>query len=413
MLLEVQFKLLIADVILRINSGINNQETGHKNAEEIHHRNKLSCKNTLFSHKFILSGFKKRGIFEKIKHYYIYTMRIILSRTDAIGDVTLTLPMAGILKKLIPGCEIFFIGKSYTRAVIQLSEHVDHFVNFDDLTTVENASLALKALKADCIIHVFPNKLLAHAARKASIKIRIGTTHRFFHFYTCNKLINLGRKNSSLHESQLNIRLLEGLGYKPDIPLNKIHDFFGLTKIPELPLKFSTLPAKSKFNLILHPTSNASAREWPPDSYSKLIHTLDPEKFQIFITGQKQVSESINQWLKQLPGTIIDCTGQMSLEELISFIDACDGLIACSTGPLHIAAALNKKVIGLYPPIKPMHSGRWGALGLHVVNLSRNISCNACIKSPQACICMAEISVQEVVRQVMIFSRESQKTGQV
>ena len=45
---------------------------------------------------------------------------------------------------------------------------------------------------------------------------------------------------------------------------------------------------------------------------------------------------------------IIDLTGKLSLQQYISFINAANGLVAASTGPLHIAAALNKKAIGLF-----------------------------------------------------------------
>jgi len=40
-------------------------------------------------------------------------------------------------------------------------------------------------------------------------------------------------------------------------------------------------------------------------------------------------------------------------------ISICDLLIAGSTGPLHIAGALNKKTIGFYPEKKSSTSLRW------------------------------------------------------
>jgi hypothetical protein len=51
--------------------------------------------------------------------------RIIISRTDNLGDVILTLPMAGILKSEIPGCYILFLGKKYTKPLVDACEHVD------------------------------------------------------------------------------------------------------------------------------------------------------------------------------------------------------------------------------------------------------------------------------------------------
>jgi len=59
--------------------------------------------------------------------------RIIISRTDSIGDVVLTLPMAGALKEINPGCKIIFLGRDYTRDVVSLSKHVDEFASWDDV----------------------------------------------------------------------------------------------------------------------------------------------------------------------------------------------------------------------------------------------------------------------------------------
>ena len=38
---------------------------------------------------------------------------ILISRADSIGDVVLTLPMAGVLKQILPGVKIIFLGKNY------------------------------------------------------------------------------------------------------------------------------------------------------------------------------------------------------------------------------------------------------------------------------------------------------------
>jgi ADP-heptose:LPS heptosyltransferase len=48
---------------------------------------------------------------------------------------------------------------------------------------------------------------------------------------------------------------------------------------------------------------------------------------------------------------------------LTQFIAQADGLIASGTGPLHLAAAIGQRTLGLFPPTRPMHPGRWAALG--------------------------------------------------
>ena len=63
---------------------------------------------------------------------------------------------------------------------------------------------------------------------------------------------------------------------------------------------------------------------------------------------------------------------------MISFINNCHGLVACSTGPLHIAAALGKYALGIYPPMKPIDPGRWAAIGKRTKIFVLKISCSDC-----------------------------------
>ena len=49
--------------------------------------------------------------------------KIILSRTDAIGDVILTLPVAAYLEQVFPETQIIFLGKDYTKDIIENVSH--------------------------------------------------------------------------------------------------------------------------------------------------------------------------------------------------------------------------------------------------------------------------------------------------
>ncbi len=58
--------------------------------------------------------------------------KIIISRTDKIGDVVLTLPLCAYLKKLYPECTIYFIGRTYTESIVKNYKWVDFFINADE-----------------------------------------------------------------------------------------------------------------------------------------------------------------------------------------------------------------------------------------------------------------------------------------
>lgn len=331
--------------------------------------------------------------------------RIIISRTDAIGDVILTLPMAGILKEKFPSCKLLFMGRSYTKPVVSLSCFVDEFINYNDFEKANDKPAFLRNYNADTIIHVFPRKDMAVAARKAGISYRIGTSHRLYHWLNCNYRLNIGRKNSNLHEAQLNLALLSPFGMNTQMEKEVIHRYFGFINVKPLPDKLKTLLDMGKINLILHPKSNLSAREWGLENFASLISLLPEDRFQIFITGSPDEKPLLKDWIRRLPSHVMDVTGSMSLDELISFISSCDGLVAASTGPLHIAAALNRYAIGIFPPIRPMHPGRWAPLGEHASFFVDEKLCHSCKNSPKHCSCMHQVSPLSVVSEILNWKK--------
>ncbi len=304
--------------------------------------------------------------------------------------------MAGLIKKNYPNCTVLFLGRNYTKEIINLSEFVDEFINYDELEELPKTKKIdfLKKYSADIFVHVFPQKGIAQLAKKSGIPLRVGTTNRLYHWLTCNKLIKLSRKNSGLHESQLNFKLLNFLKIKTDFPLNEIHNFYGFTKVAALADEYFSLIDKSKFNIILHPKSKGSAREWGLDNFEKLISLLPLEKYKIFVSGTIEDGKAMAEFLKNK--NIINLTGKLSLQQFISFINSCDALVAASTGPLHIAASLGRKAIGLYSPMIPIHPGRWMPIGKDSHYLVIDKDCNDCRKTND-CHCIKEINAKQIV----------------
>ena len=304
--------------------------------------------------------------------------------------------MAGLIKKYFPKSTIVFLGRNYTKDVIALSEHVDEFINYDDLEklSLQERIAELKKINADVFVHVFPKKEIAQLAKSAGIPLRVGTKNRIYHWLTCNKLINLSRKNSDLHESQLNFKLLSFLNIETSISLSAVSNYYGFTKIPILNSDHVQLLDPSRFNVILHPKSKGSAREWGVDNFEKLIELLPKEKFKIFISGTEQEGKLMPELLKNK--NIIDLTGKLSLQQYIAFINATNGLVAASTGPLHIAAALNKKAIGLFVPKRPMHPGRWMPIGKNATYVVFDKDCVDC-KNGKDCNCIIKINPKQIV----------------
>lgn len=281
------------------------------------------------------------------------------------------------------------MGKAYTRPVINACGYVDHFIDKEDFL---NHSSEVFKKRPDAIIHVFPKSAIAAQAFRHHIKWRIGTTNRLYHWYTCNKLVKLSRRRSNLHEAQLNLRLLQPFGYKEDLLPDAIGNMFGLNKLQPLEARFAGLLHPGKFNLILHTKSQGSAREWGLGNFIELVRLLDENRYKIFISGTQSERSLMQPIFDEVGHRVTDITGTMNLDQFISFIHHADGLVAGSTGPLHIAAALGKTAFGIYPPIEPMHPGRWAPLGAKAKAFVVNKTCSDCRKNAHQCKCMYDVS---------------------
>lgn len=326
----------------------------------------------------------------------IVPKHIIVSRTDSIGDVILTLPMCAVLKNFFPQSKITFLAQKYTEPVVRCSLDVDDVICWDEIKHNNNVATLIKNLNADVIIHVFPNREIASLAKKANIKYRIGTIRRWHNVLYCNRFVNYSRKNSDLHEAQLNIKMLKPLGIEVLPTIDELIQCFNIKskEILSYPDAFKLIH-RNKFNLILHPSSKGSAREWGFDNYNQLIELLPEEKFNIFISGTADDKNKFEGKLNIHKQNVHDISGQLSLNEFITFIDHCDGLLAASTGPLHIAAMLGKHALGIYAPMRPIHPGRWAPIGKHTKVFVLDKNCNDCQNSTD-CACIRAVSAKQV-----------------
>ncbi len=332
----------------------------------------------------------------------------LISRTDNIGDVVLTLPMVTILRKNFPNAKIIFLGRTYTKPILRLSENIDEIYYWDQISSKSDSELVsfFKQKNIDAVIHVFPNKRIAKILKNAKVKIRIGTSHRFFHWTTCNKKVRFSRKKSDLHEAQLNLKLLKPLGVETDLPLVTVGKYYNI-KTPQLPddkksvlyfnqtVAIDDLISQDKINLVLHPKTNGSAREWGYENFGKLIELLPREQFKLFISGTKAEGEMMRDFLYDYQDDVTDVSGIFSLEQFIFFLSKTDGVIAASTGPLHIAAMLGKFALGIYAPMRPIFPQRWAPLGENVHYLVKNEPCSKC-KHSNDCECIQSITPEQV-----------------
>jgi ADP-heptose:LPS heptosyltransferase len=291
-------------------------------------------------------------------------VRILVSRTDRIGDVVLTLPLCALLRQRL-GATVMVLGRRYTRPLLEASANVDEILDWDDVEDADDRARRdfLGAAHADAIVHVFPRPEIARAALAARIPLRIGTSHRWYHWLTCNALEHFTRKGSEFHEAQLNVRLARRLLGPGIPPLQELAALAAIRPQGPVPPAVAARLRAERFTLVLHPGSSGSAREWPLDHWKLLAESLDPARVQLLVTGSPGEGAALREWIGTLGANATDLTGKLDLAALIALLGSVNGLVAASTGPLHLAAALGIHALGLFPSTPPIHPGRWAPLG--------------------------------------------------
>lgn len=325
---------------------------------------------------------------------------IFISRTDNIGDVILTIPVTYALKQKYPNTPVYFICSEYTYPILKYIQTIDVPIIYNKLNELKNSLIINKQTYS---ILVYPTYQAAKQLYDLKIPSRIGTSHRWYNWLYCNKLVHFSRKNSDLHESQLNFKLLKPLGIT-DVPLLKelVH-YYQLKPILPINNRLKNFLDVSKIKIILHPKSRGSAREWGIKNFIRLIKLLDESKYQIIITGTQNELQDLSEIFIECP-QVVNLVGQTQMEELLSLINVCDIIVANSTGVLHIAAMLGKLSIGLFPSIKPIHAGRWAPIGKNAFYLTSKDNCTKCKHSPEKCECIQSIPAEKVLYFIQKYS---------
>lgn len=328
----------------------------------------------------------------------INSSHILICRTDNIGDVVLTLPMARRLRELNPDARISMLCRSYAADVVRLSRNVDDVIALEDIS--DDPVDYMRQAGIDTVILAQPHQMLAKAAFRAGVRHRIGNSRqKLYLMLFCNRHVRFSKRDTDHHEAQINFEFLRPYGAR-DIPrCDEIagYQHFSLPRDPEL----AHLLAGEQFNLIFHPYSNGHGREWPLGNYTELARLLGRAgNVRIWLTGSAEEGQRLREQGSELLAQpyVHNVCGRFSLQQLAIFIDMADGLVASGTGPLHLSGALGQRTLGLFPPTRPMHPGRWAALGKRCTNLcGSNTDCPDCASQQQrTCRCMDTITPRQV-----------------
>ncbi len=330
--------------------------------------------------------------------------RILIVRTDRIGDVILTLPMAKVLKREFPAAHITMLIQQYTSQLVEDNRDVDKVLFYDrgdhPIPFFQLVHM-LRREKFDVVFHTHPRFRLTLITWLARIPVRVGTGYRWYSFLF-NKKVYEHRKTARRHELEYNLNLLQAIGCAaaPDIPVPTIDvDPAAVVKVKEF-LSEAGIPDGSRL-VVLHPGSGNSARDWPAEKFGLLGQCLARlPNVRMIISGGKSEGPVVRTVKNAIGKSAVEFVGTLSLREFAALARLSSLFIANSTGPLHIAASVGTPVIGLYPQITALSAERWGPYTAKKTIFTPNekpTNCRKCVRGKSAgCECMDSICVEDV-----------------
>ena len=98
------------------------------------------------------------------------------------------------------------------------------------------------------------------------------------------------------------------------------------------------------------------AKRWPAEYYAEVAHKALNKGWQVWLFGSDKdipVTKTINDLTR---GRCQDWGGKTNLGEAIDLMSLCDTVISNDSGLMHVAAALDKKLIAIYGSSDPHHT---------------------------------------------------------
>lgn len=307
---------------------------------------------------------------------------ILVVRNDKLGDFMLTFPAFALLKQSLPQAQVYALVPPYTREMAEDCAWIDHIITDPgearSMRGVFALSQQLRDAKLDAVISLFSTTRTGLAVYTAGIPLRIAPATKLAQLFYNQRLTqrrsrsekpeyeyNLDLVRHFLKTESLNIERLK-LTQATEISIQPPYLSYDANEIDQLKQTFCI---NNQFDsqhpiIFIHPGHGGSANNLSLAQYAQLAQRLSTmREVNIVITaGPEELSQA-----QQLPSLdkLKHCTIYHSTEGLRRFaqhIQFADLFISGSTGPLHIAGALNTATTAFYPRRQSATSLRWQTL---------------------------------------------------
>lgn len=279
--------------------------------------------------------------------------RILVVRTDRVGDVCYITPALRELRRTFPDAYIATLTQPNTSHIITNNPHVNAIL-VDDLEK-KNFWTVVKELRKHKFTHALlmqPTERAAYQLFLAGIPYRVGIGRIFYEVITLMHSVSRNKFIPLRHEADYCMDMARKIGVKTN---NILLEIFVTDKEREEAKKFFLQKGvtESDLKVFFHFGSRGSAPQWDEAKYFSLLQKFCSEysdrPYQVVLSAL-EMTDNFRNKVKELNNPRIhDIKDDLhNLRDLIKYISQADLFFGPSTGPLHIADALNVRCVGLY-----------------------------------------------------------------
>ena len=326
--------------------------------------------------------------------------KILIMRTDRLGDAILSTPAIANLRKFYPDSYIAFLCRPYTKDVVEGNPYLDEIIIYDknkehkSIFSSIKFCLSLRKKNFDTVFILNPNNRSNMLAFFAGIPHRIGLNRKMGHLLT--QPIEDKKHEGKKHELEYTLDILKEAG----IPITEKQTYFPIKKESEKRIEELLLANGIKNNdfVVIHPSASCPSKRWMLDNFIKLSRLIkEKTKLKVIIISSKEEKKFAEELTKE--ERVIDFRGILSICDIGVLLKQSKLFVSNDSGPVHIASSLNVPVISIFgrndPGLSPM---RWKPLGEKSFYIHKAISCKKCLA--HNCInnfrCLRSIEPEEV-----------------
>lgn len=352
--------------------------------------------------------------------------RILVIRTDRMGDVILSTPVFGWLKRAFPETEIVAMVSPTVAPLLRDHPHLKEVWEYRPSTQHRSTSgffaliRQIRQGRFDVALVLHSDRRVAAAVFAAGIRTRVGPLSKPHSFLFFNRGVRQRRSRVDMHEADYNNQLLKRLGIRVHSRTEptQISVSEGAVKFAKDWLKDQGFESGQKL-VVIHPGMGGSALNWPESHYQELVAQVEEMKDTFVVVSGSRLEEGMVAQCLQGSKKSHPFVGQ-SLENLAGLYNLAKVVVAPSTGPLHLAVALGKRVVTFFPPVRVQSAIRWGpyrneedsaTIFVPDVYCGQDFKCigNLCNYYP----CMKSLSVQDAAKEVKRHLLEKNRSFKV